>query len=1018
MRPFWLTLAISIVSVCCLSSSDAASVEIKTADVADGVRGWAIAPESDRYFAAIAKDTTAQGGLIYEYDRTGKKVREFVVSRRPLELTIKKGHLIVACGERQKLHFIDLRENKVVGELEFGDSAPTGLCCSDVDNTFIYCCTYAVSGTTLYQIDIATRKVRHQLSLGGFVREPVFDGEMSVDGNWLALQLGQVDARSGTAVMQIDEPTGQLHARSRLSQNLGKVSAGPLSRSWSFGPKFYSIDLKTPIRECVGDVSQVHRSLDLVAGVNGQSLVLQRFSDLSTIATVALPMPEPSLIPGKPTRSRSRRDFRTHKIGFDRQQDVVFVGTHSQGHWCDLSGLSNQLNPRHAIIVPWEFEFELGEPIAIDLKLTNDEPKNGFKLVRLAGPDGIRIQNRKLTWKTQPVDVGINEVRIGLQSADGSHQVDEAVVTVHVKPPTIDVGFQIQATKFSADYRQAVLWGYLGEPKRIGQRREGPKQLAVIDLVNKKVLARQSVPAGIHGAAIDKDYVYVAPMSGQVLYRFGHTLNNAKRAFLSHPHSPVVITPVAPDRLVIDAGQQEVFNRRTLDPAPPRKVVPSLPLPKIHLATGGHTMVDDGRRMDRNSGKLLRIHASGYLPPVIETPNRNSTRLVGLTTTIPPETVWGHSANGNSLYNHRFERVELMPSVQAVAISQRWPIAVAIGKQSSREFREEILNLEIRSLVDGHVLFEKQMDRIDQLQSGRLPFGGNPTNVFCFADTIYLQNEGKLSCLPMPQTLVDTVVEPACFSQEQPTEIKVAETESIKLNVSGNTAGVSFTPLLEIPHVDFNRATSEMTVDTVALWKHFCEKSAVATTKISRFQPPGFPRRSTIPPILYEPNQNRTQYKRLTGTEMAKDLLAAFLPVHVMLEDGNGRRDSTQFSIVVVGPREVYDKAVGEKNDAVEAEDTKRLLAQESAQKLRMAAPGSSRPAPPRPSGAAFGSAPPASEQGNPSRSDATEDAPSSSLTPNQRLDQLDAKVRRMEAVLDSILQKLDAIAEKKEAVK
>jgi len=246
-----------------LTAGDLAA-EVATVDVPGGVRCWCLDSDSGRVFAALQQDPELRHGVVREYEPGGKNVREFSVGRGPRDLVIKRGRLVVSCEDRNELHFVDLRENKVVGSLPFAE-LPVGLCGSRANNSFVYCFSNSVTDRTLFQIDVATRKVLHAEPLIGWKRDPVFDAAVSGDGGWMIVQRGRTDPRDGVSLFVLNEAEFQISPRRHLPQQLGRPSVGPHDRRWLFGPKAVPLDLKSPIREYRGTVCALHPLWALLA---------------------------------------------------------------------------------------------------------------------------------------------------------------------------------------------------------------------------------------------------------------------------------------------------------------------------------------------------------------------------------------------------------------------------------------------------------------------------------------------------------------------------------------------------------------------------------------------------------------------------------------------------------------------------------------------------------------------------------------------------------------------------------
>jgi hypothetical protein len=227
---------------------------------------------------------------------------------------------------------------------------------------------------------------------------------------------------------------------------------------------------------------------------------------------------------------------------------------------------------------------------------------------------------------------------------------------------------------------------------------------------------------------------------------------------------------------------------------------------------------------------------------------------------------------------------------------------------------------------------------------------------------VLLLQDDYLLAAPIPETAVRSLVAPAHFLPVQGGRFRVGKTATLQLAAGGRTEGVAFSLLAEYPGVALDSRTGQITIDTQQLWDGFLERMKGTGGT------PRSPSRST--PAALETAENARRYKELTAEDLPPNTFATELPIAAALQDPEGQRDVTLFSVIVLGPRKEVDEIAA----AQEAERAQMLAARERSREEARAAQAAPQP------------------QG----SDA------------KRLDDLEARVRRIEVILDTILKRLD----------
>ena len=194
---------------------------------------WIMDEASGRIFTSVV---IGASGSVIEFDlATGKEQRRFKVTSQPVHLAIKNSTLIVGDRGVGKVHFIDLKSNKLSGELQLPVPWVNSIFCSEADNSYIYVAagkSYRERIPTIYQIDLGTRKVRKQHD-GERWRGSRGLGEvvMSPDGRFILA--GAPQKNSGNMLMRVDEEACTFDSLVEFREDKNFKQAGPSNRFWT-----------------------------------------------------------------------------------------------------------------------------------------------------------------------------------------------------------------------------------------------------------------------------------------------------------------------------------------------------------------------------------------------------------------------------------------------------------------------------------------------------------------------------------------------------------------------------------------------------------------------------------------------------------------------------------------------------------------------------------------------------------------------------------------------------------------
>ncbi|WP_068141229.1 YncE family protein [Roseimaritima ulvae] len=935
------------------------SALLATATPEGGTTCWLVQESTGRVFAALA-----DSDQVVEYESTGKEVRRFTVGMAPQEMVLKANQLVVACTKSPALHFVDLDANQVVGELPFVGTGPLALFASQADNPYVYCFANATSSSSsveVYQVDVSARSIRNQTSAYRWGQNSARHVAMSPNGRWIVLDARGRSSPSGADLMRVDEDAFTFTQVRNHHDSFGQMVAGPFNRYWTFGKQLYPLDITAPLRTFSGSVVRIHPRYDLAASVDASEpnrCYLQRFRDATDIAKLELPEPE---VPKttRSGRSRSRVPVYDRFVRFDLQRDLVFVGTQRRGYWIDLKTYQASLSPQRMILAPSAVTALVGSPLQIALEISNLEQSATVQLVKSSGPESLTITDGTLSWTPTAEDVGAQDVVIELKSATDDEVLDTCRISLQVELPRIELGFVAKTMVLSPDKRYAVVWGPSPGQEQRHPAHSGSDEIAVLDISQRKILSHKTIPPGIRCAAIDDKYVFVSPNSGNLFYRLDHKLENQKRQFLQS--APQQLIRFADDRLAVIGDKQETFDTEDMSAAPMPTLSGLDPRGVVVRLLGQRRIEWGGRLLDRETGELLRVDPGMYLPPLIGPPQVTYRRPQndGLV-------AWGRKLNNQALMSEQGNMISQFTHSshdRQATLSERWPMAVLVAAVQDPQTRENRLTMEFRNLLEGTVMHSSVLDVFPPNRQN-VNFYGMRQTLQVLDDQILYLHQDKLLFAKIPKAIAQAMPVPLHFKAKQESEIKVDGMVKVPLKVGGDNTELTFSLLNESPHLQLDANTGVLEVDTAKLW---------ATLNVHASNSPHLLER---PPLSWlKAAENAKRYRALTNKNLPAGTMAANLPISVAVQDSEGQQAKLTFGVIVVGPRQAFDTAMA-KRAAAEKERQEQMR---EAQRVRQQQMAEARAA----------------------RAEAQQAEPG---TPEARLEVLEAKVRRLEAALDSIL--------------
>jgi len=918
---------------------------------------WAVHESSGRAFATVA------GNEVVETSADGE-VRRFKVGDDPTELMIKRNLLIVACTKAPALHVIDLARNEVLGKITMNGKGPYALFCSQMDDGLAYAICNpgdAWWDGEVFQVDLKTMKIRKQARVQRWGQSHPKNVAMSRDGRWIVPDARGASSPSGADLMKVDGENLVFQQIRDYHDSFGKKVAGPMNRYWTFGNKLYSLDISKTDRTFQGEVCAIHPGYDLVASFGKGLVYLESLSDSAEIGRAEISIPAVEV-------RRSSHKYPDATVKFDLKNNLVFVGTDQGCDWVDLGDFKDDLKPLRMIKAPSEQSVVVNEQVRIPVSMTNAGGNPPAKLTIEEGPENALLADGFITWTPTAEQIGVNTFDLAIKS-DGT-DVDTSSMTVSVTLPKADVGFRIKTMKLSPNGKKLMVWGPAKGDVRRHSSDSGTDSLALIDTATRKVEVSKTISQGIRDAALDDNHVYLAAASGNVIYKLDHGMKTGKRQFL--PSAPRSVFMGGPDKLVLSGDQSTVYNTKTMTAEKAVQTDPRYTTRGPSISLLGQTYAkENGRIVNRRSGELQRYDSTGLPLAAIARSNQSgfhSSRDSG-------PGIWARRIANGTLTTAKGSRIAQISNVQQGLISEDWPVGIMVAKMSQGRNVKRVLQL--CDLVDGTIKQSATLKEGPNTHSSS-SFYGARTLMISREKNLYIVDGTEVMFASLPQAILDDLPMPVHFSRKQPTEIQTGAAASVELAVGCERKGLTFSLLSEYEGLELDETSGRLSFDTKRLWELYIARALKDSNsmfmRMSIPAPPsGFStRREVKSPFDWETNSN--QYKKATGKELAKENFAVALPISVGVRDEEGQTDNLRFQIVMTGPKAPLDQAMEKARatyDASVAEARKRQAEQKLQREKQM-----------QNAAAAAGG--------------------------DDRLDALEARMRRMEAALDSILQKLE----------
>ena len=534
----------------------------------------------------------------------------------------------------------------------------------------------------------------------------------------------------------------------------------------------------------------------------------------------------------------------------------------------------------------------------------------------------------------------------------------------------MSLDFHVTGFHVDRDGKHAIAWG-----KKIDKNADGRRsfsqtslsdEVAVIDLETQKVMTQQSLAAGIQSAMIQKPYAFLTPKSGNVLYRFdAMTLGKSKRLFLKN--KGIGLAPFTKQQIGVVSGDHN-YTYQVIDPSTMK------PTQTIPIRFSGHNRKNTPREVAPGilNFNSMFLNVDDGTVAMLE----HAAGLQSLTSVKAPRGTGSHRTLGNQKIFGRYITHNSILSQNGTQIAQlngrrlfsspyhQVAFGIRVERSPSRRGQDAKRYFETYSLVDGAVLDSKLLEVTSSANARHFHGRSIEGNLYVLKDkAIYVSGE-VLAVLPISEAKLAAAPKPLHFSIPQVPVLDIDKPQTLTFKAEGGKGKLDYQLAVEYEGIEIDSASGTVTVDTPKLWESYL-KRITAGGSLARLRDPY----SNSKPL------SDKDYEDKFGKPLPVGKTPFTLPIYLAVADEESQEDRMSFYVVVHG-----DKA------AVEKIKAEREAKQEAAQKEQFAKRMEMK-----------------------KRQENARNNPVSKSTGNTsaRIDVLEKRMRRMEATLDLILEKV-----------
>ena len=889
------------------TSVDAGKEEFNHVHTSENVKSWVVDSQTGRVFAAFEEDD-----VVVEFDSKGNELRRLPTSGGPTELLIKNDCLAVLCARSNRITVYQLTDNKLRGEIKLLGFRLGGLCGSRVKNDWVYAFSFQSpqGDAEFFKCNLKNLSAKSMLQPNN---RPIADrAVMSPDGKWVLSGFGN-DGRWGSLILRnVNESWSQLSEGKGINtvKPIQTVNVDASSRYWLLGNTLLTIDLTRQERVFAqASAIAMHPEQDLIATFHAQQLKLEKRSDGQLLEEIKLPI-EASILRFPLDRQREDSTGAASYVGFDLHNNFVFVGTARGGYWVPLGDRFKALKVESFAKQETSFQGVVGTPLKIPIQLerTSTSPKLSIK----ASPQGVELVDGAIVWTPMRNQVGNAEVSVDLLSESGS-TIDSLYLKIEVNLPQLSIGFNAKSASFSPNGRfLAVVGGHEGNlpvPE---------KNIAVIDVETSKIIGQQVVPDGINAAAIDDRYVYLSAGAKKFIFRTKHDFSDFKSATVDA--TPIYLSCAIAGNLIVttERGVNDEINvvetdkLDELSKLSPQSLMREAVATDLNVAVLNNKTVRVGHVLfDRQLGTRLAITQSAKLRSIqIESTPKNWAQGIEKGT-------WGYR-NASEADYFRLSNLTINAN-QQLAILSTYPMAALLDNQKSVERSidgrgavfvsrttlkcvdlansvelDEIVvsdtrgtQPQIHQVKDWHLLWDHAKIRsVPAMSSDRIVLAsGGRVVLLNLPDGVKVKEVIPLPQLHVPDSLVVPVEDQASIP------INCVMDSGCALQIAGFLPGLTVT------------SQNHLEIDMPKLWQGWLTQAAKDRQLVNEVV-------ELNPKLSFEKNEKL--FKSLVGREHPADKVALQVEVPFVIKNQEVVVTRLNFSMVALGPRKAFLKAIGQ----------------------------------------------------------------------------------------------------------
>lgn len=417
-----------------------------------------------------------------------------------------KGYFIICFADSTQIFILDAGTLKVAGKVTVKQVVNnTFTTSSDPDDPYVYCAGGFYEGGDYFSMK--TRAWAGNTGVRGS------DIAVSADGNYIYSRSTGVSPTGFDCYKKtVNSATGKMAWMKIYDEHTSVVTyvPGPFSRYCATGTDMYSVNLKKKVVKFDFVPKCFFRKSPVIVGLSGGQLVAASYNTFKTFSIGELP---DSFLAGDDSdkkrkyRRRRGRNFDVKCMADDANKRVVLgfgrrvmVKTFKDMNVPDEPFLVCKVKAPDTLFVGHK----------ATLAITPIDKRCKIRLQK--GPAGMSLKGGKLIWTPTAAQVGA--VKVVLQLSAGTIKATHTF-KMNVTPHYATLPFVPPSAglNVSPNGSRAVVWTGSQSERWSDERKPQPSKIALVDLKKMKVIVQKTLPYTIRTAAVDANFVYVAPTS-------------------------------------------------------------------------------------------------------------------------------------------------------------------------------------------------------------------------------------------------------------------------------------------------------------------------------------------------------------------------------------------------------------------------------------------------------------------------------------------------------------------------